>query len=814
MDINKCKGNKIGKIVKLAEAGKLLEVHRHIAGIKNIKILLEISCIFGQNDYNDLLIIVCDRILQLNPNSAAAWSNKGVALNNLGRYEEALECYNKSLTLNPQNWIIYYNKSVSLSYLDRHDEAIECLDILIEKYEKIDRSGSENDNNKLLELKNNLAIAFGRKSYILYELEKYKEAIVCCERAITEIEAFANLDLGDQQGKIIVQLRIAELLLNKAIYLLKQKKYDESIACSDKAIDIFKPLHIKYQYIEYQYKKITVKNDLIIALSNKSATLIESGRYKEAVDCTEELLELDEHLAEGYGNLGCAFLNLHEYEKAKINFKKAKDLFAENGFKEDSDKAQDQELWSENSQILLEKMKPIDQFFMECLNSPTLGELKEKSQNLYEEVKDLQENINEMKLPTDVRELIDSKVICFSSLSKALSFKYFDINDLEKAKLVYNRWNLKNLFYATNCIENFIVMLGSYNSIAEISPQRQEILLLSLNHAVELNGISTGNIISRIKINPYIKLKEGKNRDPVMKYEVISQTQKEWVRFCLVQVSFTLDKISRSNGFGYVLEEIEHNKKKIFDALNIALEEGADVVCYPELSTMPEWIRDLNYVKKINEDLIIIFGSFYKDNFNVCPVIIGEKHYSICKINPAPGFETEVVSGKFMKKGDQIYVFQTKCGRFAVLICMDYKEEVHRILHSSNSEIKNVDFIIIPEYNRNIELFQEQANLDCQKGSYPFIIQINSLKVFNEIIGGTCIVGMEHNSELERYALEGLKHKKDKVKYKLFETKEECIVIVDLDLNRKGVPIPPTGPKLKLINQYTFRRGKWEHKLI
>jgi hypothetical protein len=57
---------------------------------------------------------------------------------------------------------------------------------------------------------------------------------------------------------------------------------------------------------------------------------------------------------------------------------------------------------------------------------------------------------------------------------------------------------------------------------------------------------------------------------------------------------------------------------------------------------------------------------------------------------------------------------------------------------------------------------------------------------------------MEHSSALERYKSEGYKPD-DVIEYKLIEKEGENIMIVDLDIKRKGVPVPASGPKMKVV---------------
>ncbi|MDC0159457.1 tetratricopeptide repeat protein [Candidatus Nitrosopelagicus sp.] len=44
-----------------------------------------------------------EQALLLEPKNPDLWNQKGIALRSLGRYDEASECYNKSLELDPRD---------------------------------------------------------------------------------------------------------------------------------------------------------------------------------------------------------------------------------------------------------------------------------------------------------------------------------------------------------------------------------------------------------------------------------------------------------------------------------------------------------------------------------------------------------------------------------------------------------------------------------------------------------------------------------------------------------------------------------------
>ncbi len=64
--------------------------------VEKAKILLE------NNKFEDALGFF-EQALLLNQNDPELWNHKGVALRSMGRYDEALECFNKSLELDPRD---------------------------------------------------------------------------------------------------------------------------------------------------------------------------------------------------------------------------------------------------------------------------------------------------------------------------------------------------------------------------------------------------------------------------------------------------------------------------------------------------------------------------------------------------------------------------------------------------------------------------------------------------------------------------------------------------------------------------------------
>ena len=67
------------------------------------------------------------KILEENPRDVALWNVKGFMLYELGRYEEALECFDKILEIDPKFVIAWYYKGCTFLMLRRYEDALECF---------------------------------------------------------------------------------------------------------------------------------------------------------------------------------------------------------------------------------------------------------------------------------------------------------------------------------------------------------------------------------------------------------------------------------------------------------------------------------------------------------------------------------------------------------------------------------------------------------------------------------------------------------------------------------------------------------------
>lgn len=72
------------------------------------------------------------------------WLEEGIALYKLGKYDEAIECYDEAIEINPEDAVAWKFKGTALYELKRYDEAIKYFDKAIE----IDSECEETKNKR------------------------------------------------------------------------------------------------------------------------------------------------------------------------------------------------------------------------------------------------------------------------------------------------------------------------------------------------------------------------------------------------------------------------------------------------------------------------------------------------------------------------------------------------------------------------------------------------------------------------------------------------------------------------------------------
>lgn len=134
-----------------------------------------------------------DKAIELNPNDAKAYHNRGCAYNGLRQYEKSIEDFNKAIELNPNFPDTYIFRGLSYSGLEQYERAIQ-------------------DYNKVIELNPNDKTAYSSRGDAYFGLKQY-------ERAIRDYDK--TIELSDSN---VDYLNIVYYNQGKAYYQLKQYK--------------------------------------------------------------------------------------------------------------------------------------------------------------------------------------------------------------------------------------------------------------------------------------------------------------------------------------------------------------------------------------------------------------------------------------------------------------------------------------------------------------------------------------------------------------------------------------------------------------
>ena len=226
--------------------------------------------------------------------------NKGNTLGNLGRYEEALEAYEKATEIKTDDFGAWYNKGNTLVNLGRYEDALEA-------YEKV------------TEVKPDFFNAWINKGNTLDTLGRYEDALEAYEK-VTEVKP------DDVNAWI-----------NKGSTLRNLERYEEALETYEKAIEIkpdnlralnnkgstLRSLGRREDALEVLEKAIEIKPDDVDALNGKGATLDNLGRGEDALEAFEKAIEIKPDDVNTLKNKGITLKNLGRHEDALEVFEKA-----------------------------------------------------------------------------------------------------------------------------------------------------------------------------------------------------------------------------------------------------------------------------------------------------------------------------------------------------------------------------------------------------------------------------------------------------------------------------------------------------------
>jgi tetratricopeptide (TPR) repeat protein len=239
--------------------------------------------------------------IEIKPDYSEAWYNRGNALLDLGRYEEAIASYDRAIEIKSDDHQSCCNRGIALGALGRYDEAIASYD-------------------QAIEIKPNKHKAWSGRGNALDTLCRYEEAIASYDRAI-------EINPDDHAA-----------WYNRGNALDDLGRYQEAIASYDQAIKINPDLHEAWsgrgialrdlgrdeEAIASYDQAIELNPDDDKDWSNRGIALVDLGRYPEAVASYDRAIELNPDTHEAWYNRGLAVgLRDDSYQAAVDAYRKA-----------------------------------------------------------------------------------------------------------------------------------------------------------------------------------------------------------------------------------------------------------------------------------------------------------------------------------------------------------------------------------------------------------------------------------------------------------------------------------------------------------
>ncbi len=202
-----------------------------------------------------------DRAIQLKPDMAVAYSNRGNVKHRLNRHADAIADFDKAIQLDPDRAEFYYNRGISKSNLERHEDAIV-------------------DYDKAIQLKPDYAVAYSNRGASKSDLRRHEDAIADYDKAI--------------------QLKpdMAAAYSNRGTAKRKLERHEDAIADFDKAIQL------KPDYTKAYFNRGTSKSDLGFNIEAKLdfETTLELAQNSENVDLASQIEQILRNLSATNGD--------------------------------------------------------------------------------------------------------------------------------------------------------------------------------------------------------------------------------------------------------------------------------------------------------------------------------------------------------------------------------------------------------------------------------------------------------------------------------------------------------------------------------
>ncbi len=275
-----------------------------------------------------------DKAINLMPDFAEAYSNRGAAKNDLGRNEDAITDYNEAIRLKPDLIEAYYNRGKAKNDLGRHEAAIadytEAIRLKPDNAEAFNNRGKAKgslgrneaaivDYDKAIQLKPNNALAYNNRGNAKGALGRNEAAIADYDEAIRLKRDYAlaynnrgvakdvlgrhEAAIADYDEAIRLKPDFAEVYSNRGTAKDALGRHEAAIADYDEAIRL--------------------KPDVAVAYYNRGNAKDALGNHEAAIADYDEAIRLKPDYAKAYHNRGIEKGTLHRIAELRKDFQAA-----------------------------------------------------------------------------------------------------------------------------------------------------------------------------------------------------------------------------------------------------------------------------------------------------------------------------------------------------------------------------------------------------------------------------------------------------------------------------------------------------------
>ena len=242
------------------------------------------------------------RAIELKPNYAAAYSNRGRAYRRKGEYDRAINDFNEAIALNPNYAEAYCGRGVGYHDKEHYETAI-------------------GDYTKAIQLKPDYVNAYLNRGVVYRDKRDYVHAIKDFTKVI-DLEPNNNRAYSNR----------GRAYRRKGEYDRAINDFNEAIALNPNYAEAYCGRGVAYHDKEHyetaigdHTKAIQLKPDYVNAYLNRGVSYRDKGDYVRAIIDFSAAIQLNPNLPGAYFNRGEARLHLGEWEKAKSDLMVAKD---------------------------------------------------------------------------------------------------------------------------------------------------------------------------------------------------------------------------------------------------------------------------------------------------------------------------------------------------------------------------------------------------------------------------------------------------------------------------------------------------------